>query len=652
MNNEEYWYNLKEDNGTVIIEKKLKKVDVVEPIQNDQYYEVPPKKSNWKPVAIVLPILIILPLLVLFLFGLTFGKSSGGYKYRTFMMYMVGSDLESDGSIATYDLNDIVGRNIDLDNTNVILMVGGSKKWHNFVKEDEVAIYELTNSGFKKVKSSSPVSMGASFTLSSFIDYVHSNYESEKYDMIFWNHGFGAAGLEHDEVSDDFINIVELDEVFAASPFKDDNKLEVVIFNNCLSGNVHFASVMKNYAEYMVASEEVMYVGSIIDRLNFLNEVDKDDDGYDIGLAYIQKSDESLKKVNKLGNDFDSTLSIIDLSKVDQLEKNINEYFDSIDLDNNYRLISIARRKTHTYGTGDNVIYDTVDLYELTEALQLFSDSEKTEALQDSIKDVVKYNSAFNDYSNGLSIYFPYYGNTEYITSHLYLFEKLWNNSYVNFINSYYSLSNSAKRANRAGTDDEVLLLKNNIISENDTVKIELTDEEKDAYQKANIDVLEKVNDEYQLLLKSDELYLDNNILVFDKFKILQTSNSKIISSVYSNGMYKVYGKYNDSNVIVNIENQNGEGIIKSVLVDSGDKPIGGIVDYNDETISFNKVKYNILENNKIVENWQESMEKDLIDNKNNDVMVVGSSLNNHYVLIELFDVNNDVFYSQLTEVK
>lgn len=651
MNNYDYWYNLKEDNGNVVIEKVLKKEIVSEETTQNQRYEAPVKKSNWKPVAIVLPILIILPLLVLFLFSLSFGNKSGGYKYRTFMMYMVGSDLESSGSIATFDLNDIKGSNIDLDNINVLLMVGGSKKWHNFVSEDEIAIYELTKSGFKKVKSSSPVNMGSAATLSSFIEYVHNNYESEKYDMVFWNHGFGAIGLEHDEISDDFISIVELNEVFAASPFKD-NKLELVIFNNCLAGNVHFASVMKNYAEYMVASEEVMYVGSVIDRLNFLNEVEKDDDGYDIGLAYVNKSDESINKLNKLGKNLDSTLSIIDLSKVDELEENINNYFGSIDLDNNYRLISIARRKTHTYGKEDNNAYDTVDLYELTESLKLFSDKDITESLQDSLKETVKYNSAYNEYSNGLAIYFPYYGNTEYITSHLYAFDKLWDNDYIDFINSYYSLSSSAKRAHRAGSDDEILYLKNNITNENDTVKIELTNEEKEAYQKANIYVFEKDNDKYQLLLKSDDLYLENNNLVFDQYKLLKTSNSKTISSIYSNGIYKVYGKYNDSDVIVKIENQNGEGKISDVLVDSGNKPTGGFIDYNGEDISFSKVKYNILDNDKIIEDWEESIEKELIDNKNIDIMIVGESLNNCYVLIELFDVNNDVYYSKLTEIK
>ena len=62
---------------------------------------------------------------------------------RTIMIYMVGSDLESENKIATYDLDDVNPDNIDLENNNVLLIVGGSTKWHNYVSEDEVAIYKF-----------------------------------------------------------------------------------------------------------------------------------------------------------------------------------------------------------------------------------------------------------------------------------------------------------------------------------------------------------------------------------------------------------------------------------------------------------------------------------------------------------------------------
>ena len=193
---------------------------------------------------------------------------------------------------------------------------------------------------------------------------------------------------------------------------------------------------MKNYAEYMVASEEVMYVGSILDRLNFLDNVRVNQSGYDIGLLYVNKSDESIKKINSTKyKNLDSTLSIIDLSKVDKLEKSVDDFFNSINIEKDYRAVSRARMKTYTYGGDSDYFYDTVDLYELSESLKSIAGNDKATALQQSIKDAVKYNSAFNKYSNGISIYFPYFGSKSAIETHLSMFEKLSNDSYYSFIN-------------------------------------------------------------------------------------------------------------------------------------------------------------------------------------------------------------------------
>ena len=68
---------------------------------------------------------------------------------RTVMIYMVGSDLESDNGLASTDLDAIDG-NIALNNgLNVYLIAGGSKKWNNsYVDVSETSIFKLTNSGF------------------------------------------------------------------------------------------------------------------------------------------------------------------------------------------------------------------------------------------------------------------------------------------------------------------------------------------------------------------------------------------------------------------------------------------------------------------------------------------------------------------------
>lgn len=642
---DDYWYNLKEENGVISIEKTSKKktIDNTE-VSNEEIPTIVKKKSK-KPIFITLSIIIVVPLLAFLLVNFVIGSNNKS-KYRTFMIYMVGSDLESSGSMATFDLNDIYGSDIDLSENNVLLMVGGSKKWHNFVKEDEIGIYELTNSGFEKVKSYDLSSMGSVKTLSNFLDYSTDKYKSEKYDLIFWNHGLGAIGLEVDEVSDDYLNIMELQTVFEESKFAKE-KLELVIFNNCMSGNIHFASIMKNYAEYMVASEEVMYVGAVIDRLNFLSDVKKSNNGYDIGMLYVNKSDESIRKINLSKNlNLDSTLSIIDLSKISDVEEKMNKYFNSIELDSNYRLISRLRRRAVTYG-GSDYSFDTVDLFTLSDLLSSYADSELKSELQNSINKAVVYNSSLNNYSKGIAVYFPYYGNEEYIESHLYAFDRLWNNDYLKFIHNFVDYSNGAKRANRAKSDDNILHLTNNITYDNNTINLELTNEEKDSFEIANVYVFQQEENNLKLLLKSDNYILEGNTLKFNNLKMLKTSNNEVVSSSYENGTYKIKGLIDESDVIIKLQDNNGIGSINQVLIDSKDKPNGGLIDYENKIINYYSINYN----KEVNEEWDVKAEKSLINNVNNELTTVDCEVTYNYVLIEIKDNNNDTFYSKIIKL-
>ena len=172
----------------------------------------------------IILIVLLLPITILLITNKSYDNSDK--KSRTFMIYMVGSDLESKSMQGTYSINEIVGNKIDLKNNNILLMVGGSKKWHNFVKSNELAVYELTSEGFEKKQENELVSMGSSETLTNYLNYAYEEYPAENYDLIFWNHGLGAIGLEHDEIAEDFIAIDELDAALKNSKFND-KKLEL-----------------------------------------------------------------------------------------------------------------------------------------------------------------------------------------------------------------------------------------------------------------------------------------------------------------------------------------------------------------------------------------------------------------------------------------
>lgn len=105
---------------------------------------------------------------------------------RTFMIYMVGSDLESRSSMGTYEIEGIDPSLVDLENVNVVLIAGGSYKWGNdYIDKNETSIYQLTKNGFTKVKQQRIKNMGDSSTLSDFINFVTQHYITDEYELLF-----------------------------------------------------------------------------------------------------------------------------------------------------------------------------------------------------------------------------------------------------------------------------------------------------------------------------------------------------------------------------------------------------------------------------------------------------------------------------------
>lgn len=666
-NLENVWYNIKQVDGKTVIEKiekekvyqenqteneKEVKDENVKPIATPTpvhyvYKEVPKKKSKGK-LWLTLGLSVFVLLIVAVLFS-TMGNSFDGTssKSRTIMIYMVGSDLESDGSMGTYDLKDITSSNVNLEENNVVLMVGGAKKWHNFVSKDEIGIYNLTQDGFKKIKSLELSSMGGSDTLTSFLDYSHDEFPAEKYDLIFWNHGLGSVGIEHDEIYDNIISITDLDKSLKESPFNEE-KLEVVIFNDCLGGNIHFANVMKNYAEYMVASEESMYVALGFDRLNFIEKIKKDDNGYDIGKYYIDQSDKSQARLKSAySQDLESTLSIIDLSKVSNLDEKINEFFGSINLDVYYNQVSRARARTHTYGLG-YYEYDTVDIYELVEALKPYSkDQTLANDIKKELKKVIKYNSANDNHSHGLSIYFPYYGNETAVETHIELFGDLWKNEYTKFITNYNDITAEIKRARRVASGSNINKLKNKVAASKSSVVLPLSDTEKEKYERANVYIFEKDNDEYKLLLKSNKVDLVGNNLVYNHYAIIKDDNNNKVTLIDENDL-KMYASLDDKDVIAKVKLEKGTIGFVNFFLDSK-VPSMGIIERNESSeLSMYSIKYNLFENNELKEDWKDTIKKEKIEFDNSKKLTAQEGLTGYYILVEMYDINNDVYYSNL----
>jgi len=618
-----------------------------------------------------LKIVLICACLVLFVLAIVGGIlfiNSFQKTNRTIMIYMVGSDLESENKIATYDLDDINPDNIDLENNNVLLIVGGSTKWHNYVSEDEVAIYKLEEDGFDKIVTYELSSMGESKILTKFLNFSHNHYRAKKYDLIFWNHGIGAYGIESDEIYDDYLTITELKKGLEKSPFSKEEKFESVLFINCLSGNLHFADVMSDYANYMIGSEEVSYGSVDLNKLDFLEKIEVDDTGYDYGVKFIDNLSSYVDEYNdRAYRDIDSTYSVIDLSKIDEVISKLNDVVSRIDVSDNYRGLSKLRGSLVTYGK-ENKSYDMVDLYALVYGMKGYASMEDINDLLMTIKNSVVYNWSLNGYSYGLSVYFPYYGTDYQINLHLNELKEISNDEYFSFVSNFFiskkgylSNLNISKNLGKATFTDFNLLLEEEQIEE---------------YSHSSVVVLKDMKDGYYMPLytSSDTSLNENRILNFNyKGKALKVidkndGSSSIIylSEKSRNEKYVEYltfamlqdldGNSVVAEVYIIVDENHPNGYISKIVKSDDVLPSMVILDINYYTdMFFTNYKYDIFDDSgKYVDNWQSEgtsyLFKVNVDNYEFELFDVDS--NDYYCIFKVYDVNNEVHYSSLIPIK
>ena len=345
----------------------------------------------------------------------------------TLMVYMVGSDLESKAGAGTADLDEMAQSGVDLAYTDVVVCAGASKKWHNdVVTAENLTTLHLTASGFESVKTAEAVSMADPATLSDFLNYAYEQYPADNYDLILWDHGMGPViGYGKDMLFDKgALTLAEMQEALKSSPFNDTNKLRFVGFDACLMASAELACVWNDYADYLVASQEVEPAFGW--NYSFLSRLGQSDtETYLSALAddYLTACEAYFEK--KGYDDRDSTLACLDLSKAAAVEDAVNDLFKtaSPDVAVNYNALAAGRVDTRALGrasTGSE--YDLVDLADMAQQLSaLYPD--KAQALLDAVDGLVVKNVTNTEGCCGLSLYYPFFNKSYY--------EREWRDAYA-----------------------------------------------------------------------------------------------------------------------------------------------------------------------------------------------------------------------------
>lgn len=548
------------------------------PPVTEQKEEIPKKNSNLiLIIAIISFVVLVFGFLIIYqAFGDGEIKRSNNGK-RTIMIYASPTNLESIAKQFTIDINNLNLDNINFDAIDVLIYTGGTEKWHNsLIKNNENAIYKLTKNGLEKQETYDRLNMSSGLTLLNFINYVYNHYESEYYDLMFYDHGGALSGTIIDYFNpNDILTLNEIETVLKKSSFADGVKIDMIMFRTCLMGTLEVANIFEPYANYLVASEDSIYMGGNDDAgcLGYLESIDLDTDTIILAKKFIDDYVSYSKYVPK---DFELSYSLINLKNISKLTEEYYNVLKGIDFNSYYKLIAANRAKMHDYSSTG-----MIDLYTWVNTIKEIS-SKNISDFFELYNETVLYVVNENDYNHGISVFFPRDFNST--TEHYISVIKDVNNfnGIYNFISTYSTVIKNGK--SKALTKDNIA--NNGSINNNREFTLELTNEQAIDFASANYIILKKVDNNYYIpIYTSDDAYLNGNILstnITDKIIRVKgvTDNGKSINDSYisvfkddNSNNYVTYGVVRNWNLDNDLEEWTTESATLHI-VDNNGKPV------------------------------------------------------------------------------
>ena len=358
---------------------------------------------------------IILLFMILLLSGNTRGFAENRReKELTLIVYMCGSNLESEGASASHDLDEMENAGFDENRMNVLVMTGGAGAWHNGQQAAGTSLIQVGDRKSRFLTVPSPeTSMGKAETLTWLMRFARDRYPARDYALIIWDHGAGPLGgvCLDENFAPDRLTMDELSQALEDAGLP--GKLSWIGFDACLMSTVEVAAALSPWADYMIASQE-----------------SEPSTGWDYSfltaLTECPERTEAFRRLIDLytGSDPESestlTLACTDLSRVAEVVQEMDRYFASlaglIGPDTFIRF-SALRQESVSFGKAvpgtDSSGYDLVDLLSL---LSLYGEDPGAERLEEALSRAVVYHRESAGQAGGLSVYHPYHNKEKYLS--------------------------------------------------------------------------------------------------------------------------------------------------------------------------------------------------------------------------------------------
>lgn len=362
----------------------------------------------------------------------------GGKDEVTVMVYLCGSDLESEHGMATADLNEMLHADLNDDQINIIVETGGAKKWNNSVVSAKTnQRYRVTSRGLEILdRDVGKRSMVDPSTLVDFIKFCAKNYPANRYMLIFWDHGGGSiSGYGYDQNNKGTMTLDKINSALKNGGVQ----FDFVGFDACLMGTLETAVVTEPYADYLIASEEAE-PGCGWYYTNWLTKLSKNPS---IGTVELSKTliDDFNNVCKKNYPGCNTTLSIVDLAEFAGTVPTVfnafsGELSDKLDA-SEYKQIADARSDVREFGVSAKVNH--IDIIDFCNKIG----TKKANALSKVLSGCIKYNKTSASMANsyGLSIFFPY-SSFKNMNSAVALYDSIgMDENYTSCLKSFASLA-------------------------------------------------------------------------------------------------------------------------------------------------------------------------------------------------------------------
>ena len=350
----------------------------------------------------------IIPLLALILLLALLPAAQAEEMTTTVMMYMCGTDLQSACVEDMYEM-----ASVDLpEEVTVAVQAGGAFSWDDEdLTGEAINRFTITYGTFNDMEVLPWQSMADKETLTDFVAWAVDTYPADRYILVLWNHGGGSTGVCFDETANyDSLTIHNVND--ALHDYSQQNPgfhLDIVGFDACLMATYEMAVHMAQYADYMVASEE-LEPGIGWNYVGWLSELAYDPgmDSADIAVSIADNFMSACLEDNP--NDYLSQ-SVMNLSALpafrDQLETYAAYLTDALS-SGQLSTISRSRQRMYSFGKFSDASSDQVDFMAFLDATRQFAPNLASQ-LERSYQDCIYYSIGTDmfDYLTGMSVLLP-----------------------------------------------------------------------------------------------------------------------------------------------------------------------------------------------------------------------------------------------------